>query len=142
MLIALLVQCSVSTKHLGQRSVSLMNELESLEVNFKEALTAGDRAKLQEIHARAMGLVAGREKPPVISASKKAYSQLIHAYICHVASCDAQLPYLLWWRAYYGHQTAPKKPRHSVTRSRAHLREMKKHSQLTARLCNKFKVRT
>ncbi|HBP98923.1 MAG TPA: hypothetical protein DD672_00415 [Gammaproteobacteria bacterium] len=120
----------------------MMNEVERLEVNFKKALNAGDKAKLQEIHVSAMGFVERHGKPPVISASKKAYEQLIHAYICHVASSDAQLPYLLWWRAYYGHKKVPRKPQHSVARSRSHLREMKKHSQLTARLCQKYKIKT
>ena len=120
----------------------MMNEVEKLEVKFKEALTSCDKGKLQEIYATALGLITRNEKPPVIATSKKAYEQLIHAYVCHVASNDALLPYLLWWRAYYGNQTPPKKPQHSVTRSRSHLREMRKHSQMTARLCKKHKVVT
>ena len=120
----------------------MMNEVEKLEVKFKEALTSRDKGKLQEIYATALGLITRNEKPPVIATSKKAYEQLIHAYVCHVASSDSLLPYLLWWRAYYGNQTPPKKPQHSVTRSRTHLREMRKHSQMTARLCKKHKVVT
>ena len=92
----------------------MMNEVEKLEVKFKEALTSRDKGKLQEIYATALGLITRNEKPPVIATSKKAYEQLIHAYVCHVASNDALLPYLLWWRAYYGNQTPPKKPQHSV----------------------------
>jgi hypothetical protein len=119
-----------------------MNEVEGLEEKFREALASRNKSKLLEIHAKAIGLVSGNESPPIISASKKAYQQLIHAYICHVASGDSKLPYVLWWRAYYGDQKLPKKPRHSVERSRSHLREMQKHSQLTSRLCAKYRVKT
>ena len=119
-----------------------MTEVEGLEEKFREALASRNKSKLLEVHAKAIGLVSGHEPPPVISASKKAYQQLIHAYICHVASGDSKLPYVLWWRAYYGDQKLPKKPRHSVERSRSHLREMQKHSQLTSRLCAKYRVKT
>ena len=119
-----------------------MNEVQRLEVRFKEALTSGDSAKLHEIYARAIALVERRERPPVIAANKKAYEQLIYSYVCHVASSDAGLPYLLWWRAYYGERKMPKKPRHSVERSRSHLREMRKYSKFTSRLCNVHKVST
>jgi hypothetical protein len=119
-----------------------MNEVERLEVEFKEALNARDRATLLDIHLKAIGLVAQHEKPPVIAANKKAYERLIHAYICHVASNDSRLPYRVWWRAYYGDKQPPKKPKHNVERSRSHLREMKKHSKLTARLCSKYKLVT
>jgi len=106
-----------------------MTELEGLEEKFREALASRNKSKLLEVHAKAIGLVSGNEPPPVISASKKAYQQLIHAYICHVASGDCD-------------QKLPKKPRHSVERSRLHLREMKKHSPLTSRLCAKYRVKT
>ena len=119
-----------------------MNEVQLLEVKFKEALTSGDSAKLHETYARAIALVERRERPPVIAANKKAYEQLIYSYVCHVASSDARLPYLLWWRAYYGERKMPKKPRHSVDRSRSHLREMRKYSKFTSRLCNVHKVST
>ena len=119
-----------------------MNEVQRLEVKFKEALTSGDTAKLHEIHTRAIALVARRKRPPVIAANKKAYEQLIYGYICHVASYDARLPFSLWWKAYYGERRRPKKPRHSVERSRSHLREMRKHSTFTSRLCNKYKIMT
>ena len=119
-----------------------MNEVQLLEVKFKEALTSGDSAKLHETCARAIALVERRERPPVIAANKKAYEQLIYSYVCHVASSDARLPYLLWWRAYYGERKMPKKPRHSVERSRSHLREMRKYSKFTSRLCNVHKVST
>ena len=119
-----------------------MNEVQRLEVKFKEALTSGDTAKLHEIHTRAIALVARRKRPPVIAANKKAYEQLIYGYICHVASYDARLPFSLWWKAYYGDQKPPKKPQHSVARSRSHLREMKKYSPLTSKLCKKFKLKT
>ena len=119
-----------------------MNDVERLEVKFKEALTSRDKGKLQETYATALGLITRNDKPPIIAPSKKAYEQLIYAYVCHVASHDALLPYVLWWRAYYGNQTTPKKPQHSVTRSRSHLREMRKHSQMTARLCKKHRVVT
>ena len=119
-----------------------MNEVQRLEVRFKEALTSGDAAKLHEIHTRAVALVAQRKRPPVIAANKKAYEQLIYGYICHVASHDAHLPYLLWWKAYYGERRVPRKPRHSVERSRSHLREMRKHSRFTSRLCSKYKIMT
>ena len=85
-----------------------MNEVQRLEVRFKEALTSGDSAKLHEIYARAIALVERRERPPVIAANKKAYEQLIYSYVCHVASSDARLPYVLWWRAYYGERRMPK----------------------------------
>ena len=78
-----------------------MNEVQRLEVRFKEALTSGDSAKLHEIRARAIALVERRERPPVIAANKKAYEQLIYSYVCHVASSDARLPYFIWCRAYY-----------------------------------------
>ena len=119
-----------------------MNEVQRLEVRFKEALTSGDSAKLHETYARAIALVERRERPPVIAANKKAYEQLIYSYVCHVASSDACLPYLLWWRAYYGERKMPKKPRHSVERSRSHLREMRKYSKFTSRLCTEHKVST
>ena len=119
-----------------------MNEVQRLEVRFKEALTSGDSAKLREIPARAIALVARRERPPVIAANKKAYDQLIYSYVCHVASSDARLPYLLWWRAYYGEKKMPKKRRHSVERSRSHLREMRKYSKFTSRLCTECKIST
>ena len=119
-----------------------MNEVERLEARFKKALTSGDRATLYEIHTSAMSLVSQRKRPPVIAANKKAYEQLIRSYICHVASNDAALPYLVWWRAYFGEQKPPKKPRHSIERSRSHLREMKEHSGFTSRLCNKYKIVT
>ena len=119
-----------------------MIEVQRLEVRFKEALTSGDSAKLYEIYARAIALVERRERPPVIAANKKAYEQLIYSYVCHVASSDARLPYVLWWRAYYGERRMPKKPRHSVERSRSHLREMRKHSRFTSKLCNKYRVST
>ena len=128
--------------HLRSRNVSKMNDIERLETKFSEALASRNKAQLNEIHTNAIGLVSGREAPPVISGSNKAYQQLIHSYVCHVASNDSRLPYLLWWRAYYGDQKSPKKPRHSVERSRLHLREMKKHSQLTSRLCDKYRVKT
>lgn len=128
--------------HIQSRNVSKMNDIERLESKFSEALASRDKTQLNEIHTKAIGLVSGHEAPPVISGSKKAYQQLIHSYVCHVASNDSKLPYLLWWRAYYGDQKLPKKPRHSVERSRLHLREMKKYSQLTSRLCNKYRVNT
>jgi hypothetical protein len=120
----------------------MLNEVERLEVQFKEALTSRDKAKLHEIHVSAIGLISRRERPPVIAASKKAYEQLIRAYVCHVASNDAGLPFLIWWKAYYGDQKPPKKPQHSVARSRSHLREMKKYSPLTSKLCKKYKLKT
>ena len=119
-----------------------MNEVQRLEVKFKEALTSGDAAALNEIHTKAVALVTKRQRPPVIAANKKAYEQLIRSYVCHVASNDAGLPYVLWWRAYYGTEKLPKKPRHPVGRSRAHLREMRKHSKFTSRLCNKHRIMT
>ena len=119
-----------------------MNEVQRLEVKFKEALTSGDTATLHEIHAKALAHVTKRKRPPVIAANKKAYEQLIYSYVCHVASSDARLPYLLWWRAYYGEKKMPKKPRHSVERSRSHLREMRKYSKFTSRLCTEYKVST
>ena len=105
-----------------------MNEVQRLEVKFKETLTSGDAVTLHEIHARALALVTKRQRPPVIAANKEAYEQLIRSYVCHVASNDAGIPYVLWWRAYYGDVKIPKKPRHSIGRSRSHLREMRKHS--------------
>ena len=119
-----------------------MNEVQRLEVSFKEALRSGDSAKLHEIHARAIALVERRERPPVIAANKKAYEQLIYSYVCHVASRDAHLPYVLWWKAYYGERKMPKQPRHSVERSRSHLREMRKYSNFTSRLCSEYKIAT
>ena len=119
-----------------------MNEVERLEARFKKALTFGDRATLYEINTSAMSLVSQRKRPPVIAANKKAYEQLIRSYICHVASNDADLPYLVWWKAYFGEQKPPKKPRHSIERSRSHLREMKEHSGFTSRLCNKYRIVT
>ena len=119
-----------------------MNEVQSLEVKFREALTSGDAVTLHEIHAKALAIVTKRKRPPVIAANKKAYEQLIRSYVCHVASNDAGLPYILWWRAYYGAEKPPKKPRHPVGRSRAHLREMKKHSRYTSRLCSKYNIMT
>ena len=119
-----------------------MNEVQRLEVRFKEALTSGDAVTLYEIHARALALVTKRQRPPVIAANKKAYEQLIRSYVCHVASNDAGIPYVLWWRAYYGDLKIPKKPRHSIGRSRSHLREMRKHSGFTSNLCNKYKIMT
>ena len=83
-----------------------MNEVQRLEVRFKEALRSGDSAKLHEIHARAIALVERRERPPVIAPNKKAYGKLIYSYVCHVASRDAHLPYILWWKAYYGEKNA------------------------------------
>ena len=120
----------------------MMKEVERLEVTFKEALKSGDQARLYEVHAKAISLVSQRKRPPVIAANKKAYEQLIRGDICHVASSDQGLPYLLWWRAYYGEQKPPKRPRHSVERSRSHLREMRKHSRFTSRLCDKYKILT
>ena len=76
-----------------------MNEVQRLEVKFREALTSGDAVTLHEIHARAVALVTKRKRPPVIAANKKAYEQLIRSYVCHVASNDASMPYVLWWRA-------------------------------------------
>ena len=122
------------------RGTSMVNEVTMLESRFKEALTSGDQARLYQIHVRAMALVSRRKHPPVISANKKAYEQLILGYICHVASNDARLPYSVWWRAYYGEQKPPKKPQHSTERSRSHLREMRKHSEFTSRLCSKYKI--
>ena len=119
-----------------------MNEVQRLEVKFKEALTSGDAVTLHEIHARALALVTKRQRPPVIAANKKAYEQLIRRYVCHVASNDAGIPYVLWWRAYYGDVKIPKKPRHSIGRSRSHLREMRKHSGFTSKLCDKYKIMT
>ena len=119
-----------------------MNEVQRLEVKFKEALTSGDAVTLHEIHARALALITKRQRPPVIAANKKAYEQLIRSYVCHVASNDAGIPYVLWWRAYYGDVKIPKKPRHSIGRSRSHLREMRKHSSFTSKLCNKYKIMT
>lgn len=119
-----------------------MNEVQRLEVKFKEALTSGDAVTLHEIHARALAFVTKRQRPPVIAANKKAYEQLIRSYVCHVASNDAGIPYVLWWRAYYGDLKIPKKPRHSIGRSRSHLREMRKHSGFTSNLCNKYKIIT
>lgn len=119
-----------------------MNEVQRLEVKFKEALTSGDAAMLHEIHAKALALVTKRKRPPVIAANKKAYEQLIRSYVCHVASNDASLPYVLWWRAYFGAEKMPKKPRHSVGRSRSHLREMRRHSRFTSGLCNKYTIMT
>lgn len=119
-----------------------MNEVETLEVEFKEALNARDRSTLFDIHLKAMRLVAQCEKPPVVAANKKAFERLMHGYICHVASNDSRLPYRLWWRAYYGDKQLPKKPQHSVERSRSHLREMKKHCALTEGLCRKYKIAT
>ena len=120
----------------------MMNEVESLEVAFKEALNARDRSTLFDIHLKAIGLVAQHDKPPVIAANKRAYGQLIQAYICHVASNDSGLPYRVWWRAYYGDKQLPKKPKHSIERSRSHLREMKKHCKMTEGLCRKHKIVT
>lgn len=117
-----------------------MNEVERLEEGFKDALKAGDRAMLLDIHIKAIELVSQHEKPPVIAASKKAYEHLIHAYICHVASSDSGLPYRVWWKAHFGDKTPPKKPQHGVERSRSHLRAMKKHSKLTEALCRKYKI--
>ena len=119
-----------------------MNEVQRLEVKFKEALISGDAATLHEIHASAIALVTKHKRPPIIAANKKAYQQLIHSYVCHVASNDAGLPYVVWWKAYLGEAKMPKKPRHPVGRSRAHLREMRNHSRFTAKLCNKFKIKT
>jgi hypothetical protein len=119
-----------------------MNEVQRLEVKFREALTSGDAVTLHEIHARAVALVTKRKLPPVIAANKKAYERLIRSYVCHVASNDTGIPYVLWWRAYFGEETIPKKPRHPVGRSRSHLREMRKHSGFTSRLCNKYKIMT
>ncbi len=72
-----------------------MNEVERLEARFKKALTSGDRATLYEIHTSAMSLVSQRKRPPVIAANRKAYEQLRRSYICHSASNDAGLPYLV-----------------------------------------------
>jgi len=119
-----------------------MNEVQRLEVKFREALTSGDAVTLHEIHARAVALVTKRKRPPVIAANKKAYERLIRSYVCHVASNDTGIPYVLWWRAYFGEETIPKKPRHPVGRSRSHLREMRKYSGFTSRLCNKYKIMT
>ena len=119
-----------------------MNEVQRLEVKFREALTTGDAVSLYEIHVKAVALVTKHTRPPVIAANKKAYEQLIHSYVCHVASNDAGLPYVLWWRAYFGEEKIPKKPRHPIGRSRAHLREMRKHSRFTSRLCKKYKIMT
>ena len=119
-----------------------MNEVQRLEVKFKEALSSGDTVTLHEIHARAVALVTKHKSPPVIAANKKAYERLILSYVCHVASNDTGIPYILWWRAYYGEEKTPKKPRHSVGRSRSHLREMRRHSGFTSRLCNKHNIMT
>ena len=119
-----------------------MNEVQTLEVKFKAALASGDASTLHEIHVKALALVTKRKRPPVIAANKKAYEELIRSYVCHVASNDAGLPYVLWWRAYYGAEKMPKKPRHPVGRSRSHLREMRKHSRFTSGLCNKHKIMT
>ena len=119
-----------------------MKEVKRLEVEFREALNARDRATLLDVHLKAIGLVSQHEKPPVIAANKKAYERLIHAYICHVASSDSGLPYRVWWRAYYGDKQLPKKPKHSIERSRSHLREMKKHCKMTEGLCRKYKIAT
>ena len=65
----------VSTSHAislaASNGVSTMNEVESLRVEFKEALNARDRATLLDIHLKAIGLVSQHEKPPVIAANKK-----------------------------------------------------------------------
>ena len=53
-----------------------MNEVQRLEVKFREALTSGDAVTLHEIHARAVALVTKRKRPPVIAANKKPMSDL------------------------------------------------------------------
>ena len=53
-----------------------MNEVQRLEVKFREALTSGDAVTLHEIYARAVALVTKRKRPPVIAANKKAMSDL------------------------------------------------------------------
>lgn len=119
-----------------------MNEVERLEVRFKDALHLGDRALLDQIYIEAKGVLSRGESRPVISTSKAAYRRLVHSYICHVASHDASIPYNTWWKLEYHSLKPPKKPQHSVERSRLHLREMRKYSELTTRLCHKHAVIT
>ena len=66
---------------IANRDVSKMNDIERLETKFSEALASRNKAQLNEIHTKAIGLISGREAPPVISGSRAGLGCLSHKTI-------------------------------------------------------------